>query len=203
MLSYLGIGILLGLSAGFTPGPLLTLVIAESLSHGIWAGIKVALAPVADVPIILVCLFLLSSLSDYSFLLGVISLTGAFLIFFMGYNSMRCKNIQPAIEGTISHSFKKGLLVNMLSPHPYLFWLTVGAPITKKAMITNKSSAIAFIMGFYVLLIGSKIVLAILSGKSRNFLSGRTYLLIMRLLGLLLFIFAGILLRDALILLRS
>ncbi|MFC1515262.1 hypothetical protein ACFL7E_00730 [Thermodesulfobacteriota bacterium] len=37
MISYLTTGIILGLSAGFAPGPLLTLVITESLQHGILA----------------------------------------------------------------------------------------------------------------------------------------------------------------------
>jgi threonine/homoserine/homoserine lactone efflux protein len=58
---FLIIGIILGLSAGFAPGPLLTLVISESLQHGVRSGIKVALAPIiSDLPIILLTLFIAS-----------------------------------------------------------------------------------------------------------------------------------------------
>jgi len=53
MTNFLTIGIMLGTSAGFAPGPLLTLVISESLQHGVKSGAKVALAPIiTDLPII-------------------------------------------------------------------------------------------------------------------------------------------------------
>jgi len=85
MLHYLSIGILLGMSAGLTPGPLLTLVISETLQHDIKSGIKVALAPViTDLPIILATVFILSELSGYHHILGVISLAGGVFILFMG-----------------------------------------------------------------------------------------------------------------------
>ncbi|MDY6953588.1 MAG: LysE family translocator, partial [Thermodesulfobacteriota bacterium] len=51
----LAIGIVLGLSAGFAPGPLLALVISQTLRHNAVEGLKVALAPlVTDLPIILI-----------------------------------------------------------------------------------------------------------------------------------------------------
>jgi threonine/homoserine/homoserine lactone efflux protein len=37
--------VVFGLSAGLSPGPLLTLVIAETLKRGIAAGIRIAVAP--------------------------------------------------------------------------------------------------------------------------------------------------------------
>jgi threonine/homoserine/homoserine lactone efflux protein len=44
-------GAALGLSAGVTPGPLLALVIAQTLTHGPREGGKVALAPLlTDAP---------------------------------------------------------------------------------------------------------------------------------------------------------
>ena len=46
MINFLTIGTILGLSAGFAPGPLLALVISETLQHDIKSGVKVALAPI-------------------------------------------------------------------------------------------------------------------------------------------------------------
>jgi len=55
MISFFMTGTLLGLSAGIAPGPLLTLVISETLQKDIKAGIRVALAPMfTDVPIIVI-----------------------------------------------------------------------------------------------------------------------------------------------------
>ncbi|UCD33501.1 MAG: hypothetical protein JSV38_06465 [Desulfobacterales bacterium] len=54
MSSALWVGVMFGLSAGFAPGPLLTLVITQTLRHGIKEGILTASAPVlTDAPIIL------------------------------------------------------------------------------------------------------------------------------------------------------
>ena len=59
MLTALASGILLGLSAGLAPGPMLALVLAQTLRHGTREGCKVALTPlVTDPPIILVTLVL-------------------------------------------------------------------------------------------------------------------------------------------------
>ena len=86
MTHYLTMGIVLGLSAGFAPGPLLTLVIAETLQHDIKAGFKVAIAPViTDLPIIILTLVVLSKLSNFHSILGVISIIGGFFVLFMGW----------------------------------------------------------------------------------------------------------------------
>lgn len=90
------------------------------------------------------------------------------------------------------------MVVNVLNPHPYLFWLTVGAPTMVKASHQGFWAPLAFIVSFYALLVGSKISLAILVGKSKSVLSDRWYIYTMRFLGLVLCVFATILFRDGL-----
>ena len=94
------------------------------------------------------------------------------------------------------------ILANALSPHPYLFWFSVGAPTMTKAMTQGISVALAFIINFYVFLVESKIVLARIVGKSKSFLSGNAYIYIMRFLGLILCVLAIVLFRDGLKLLE-
>ena len=172
MLHYLLIGTVLGLSAGLAPGPLLTLVISETLKHDIRAGIKVALAPVfTDLPIILLTLFVLSSLSDFDWILGIISLLGGLFVLHMGYDSMKTTGVELALDKAAPKSFFKGILTNILSPHPYLFWFSVGAPTMTKAMSISMASALVFIVSFYVLMVGTKAVLAIIVGRSKSFLN--------------------------------
>jgi threonine/homoserine/homoserine lactone efflux protein len=199
MLSFLITGTILGLSAGFAPGPLLALVISETMEHGARAGVKVALAPIlTDLPIIIITVFILAKLSSFHSVLGVISIIGALFILFMGIENIRIKGIDLDINKSAPRSFQKGIIANALSPHPYLFWFSVGGPITIKAMDQNLLAAISFIGSFYVLLLGTKIVLAILVGKSRTFLMGNRYIFTMRLLGFILILLAGILFRDGL-----
>ena len=199
MLSFLITGTILGLSAGFAPGPLLALVISETMEHGAGAGVKVALAPIlTDLPIIFITVFILAKLSDFHSVLGVISIIGALFILYMGIENIRIKGIDLDINKSAPRSFQKGIIVNALSPHPYLFWFSVGGPITMKAMDQNLLAAISFIGSFYVLLLGTKIVLAILIGKSRTLLMGKRYIFTMRLLGIILILLAGFLFRDGL-----
>jgi threonine/homoserine/homoserine lactone efflux protein len=197
MINFLTIGIILGLSAGFAPGPLLTLVISETLQHDIKSGVKVALAPIiTDLPIIILTLFILAKLSNFHNILGIISLTGGFFILFMGYESIRTKGVELNLQEAKPQSLKKGILANALNPHPYLFWFSVGAPTMTKAMSLNIVAPLAFISSFYALLVGSKILLAILVGKSKSFLGGNVYIYTMRFLGLILCILAFALFRD-------
>ena len=64
-ISFLASGVVFGLSAGLSPGPLLTLVISETLKHGTRSGIKVALAPlITDTPIVMLAITVVSQVSD-------------------------------------------------------------------------------------------------------------------------------------------
>jgi len=197
MNAYLMSGILMGVSAGFAPGPLLALIISETLEHGIVEGIKVALAPIfTDLPIVLLALFVVSEIANLELILGVISLCGGVYISRLGYKSLRCHGMQIESKGVQPQSFRKGIIANFLSPNPYLFWFTVGAPIMVKAAGQGVSLSLAFLISFYLLMLGIKVGLAVVVGKSRGFLSGNVYINIMRGLGILLLWFALVLFWD-------
>lgn len=199
MWGFLGQGVLLGLSAGIAPGPLFALVIAETLRHGTRSGVRVALAPlVTDLPIVLVSVFILSQLSSFDAVLGVVSLLGGGVVLRMAYESIGTKPFDPNGPVPKARSLRKGVMVNALSPHPYLFWLTVGGPTTLKAAEHSAVSAWAFIGGFYVCLVGAKVMLAAMIGPSKAFLNGHVYRYVMRFMGLLLGVFALLLFRDGL-----
>jgi threonine/homoserine/homoserine lactone efflux protein len=199
MINFLTIGIILGLSAAFVPGPLLALVISETLQHDIKSGVKVALAPIiTDLPIIILTVFILAKLTNFHDILGIISLCGGFFLLFMGYESIRSKGVELNIQTNQPKSLTKGILANALNPHPYVFWFSVGAPTMTKAMKVNMIAPFAFICSFYTLLVGSKILLAILVRKSKSFLDGNVYIYTMRFLGLVLCVLAFVLFREGL-----
>ncbi len=203
MINYLAMGAVLGLSSGFAPGPLLTLVISETLQHDMKAGVKVALAPmITDLPIIILTLFIFSKLSNFHDILGIISLSGGVFILTMGYQSLRTKGVEITLNELKPKSLIKGVLANATNPNPYLFWLSVGAPTMTKAINQNIYAAVAFIISFYFFLVGSKIILAIFIGKSKFLLSSKAYLFTMRFLGLMLCALAMVLFRDGLKLLE-
>lgn len=197
MFTYLSAGVVLGLSAGFSPGPLLMLVITQTLRHGIREGVKVALSPLfTDLPIIFLSLFVLSRLSGYRPLLGMFSVAGACLIVYLAWETFHTGAITIEEKSCAPRSLGKGTLVNLLSPHPWLFWLTVGAPFILKGAKTGPAIGATFAVAFLGCLVGAKIVVAVVAGNSRRLLQGKAYLLTMRILGVLLCIYAFMLLRE-------
>jgi len=198
-LQYLVSGILFGFAAGISPGPLLALVITETLMHSRREGILVAIAPVVtDVPIIAVTMYVLSQLSSSDIFLGMLSLAGALFIAYLAYGSIMTREVHLGIYHVKPQSLRKGVLTNFLNPHPYLFWMMVGTPTILRASQVNVGSAVAFIAGFYVLLVGSKVLIVLLVDRSKNFLKSRTYIYIIRATGVILLCFAVLFLKDGL-----
>ena len=196
-------GFLFGVSSGLAPGPLLALVVTQTLKHGAKEGMKVAAAPLlTDLPVILVSVFILVRFLNYRSILGVISLVGGLYVLYLAYESVKTKPLSIAVSETEPHSFRKGWWVNTLSPHPYLFWITVGAPFILKSWEQGLLPPVLFVLSFYVSLVGSKMLLALLIGRSRSFLTKSIYLWVMRGLGAMLALFALLLLRDGLAFLR-
>ena len=199
MVAALTAGMILGLSAGLAPGPLLALVITQTLKHNAVEGIKVAAAPLmTDLPIILLSLYVLTELTGLNIILGIVSFVGACYLVYLSYESIRIKNIENEASAERPQSLKKGSIINFLNPHPYLFWITVGSPFVLKSWKDNAVAPFLFILGFYLLLVGSKVILALLLGRYGSFLTGKIYSYIMHGLAGALVLFALFLFKDAL-----
>ena len=194
------VGFLMGAPSGISPGPMLILIISETLRHGIRAGAKVATIPLlTDLPVVLSSGFLFAQISDMNFLLGVISLVGFVFLLYLGSKNFRTANVKIPDYTPPPLLLKEIIFANLLNPNPYLFWFTVGAPLMVRSFQQTLSLGVVFLFSFYLGLIGVKFLLAIVAGKSRGFLQGIWYHRIMQFLGLALIGFAFFLLRDGLI----
>jgi len=199
MIAALASGILLGFSTGLSPGPMLALVLAQTLRHGSREGRKIALTPlVTDPPIILVTLALATRLARQGPLLGIVSIAGAVFVLYLAWESFNPLRQAAEAQAERPRSWFKGIVTNLLNPHPWIFWLTVGAAILANAMTQGWQVAAAFLFGFYLMLVGSKVGVALLAGRSRNLLAGRPYRVVMRVLAVMLALFALLLFREGL-----
>jgi len=189
----LATGMVLGLAAGFAPGPLLALILAQSIRFGTREGLKVAAAPLlTDVPIVALATALVAAAAGTSGgILGAISLAGAFFVAYLGIESIRTTGVQAGRPDQAPRSWARGALVNALSPHPYLFWITVGAPTLIRSWGQGPFAVVAFLGGFYSCLVGAKMLLAVLAGRSGGRLRGGAYRAVMAVLGGLLLLFAA------------
>ncbi len=185
-------GILLGFAAGISPGPLNALLFSESLKGGIKSGLSVAFAPlITDAPIILLSLFLTFKIKNYSFVLGILDFAGAVYLTLLAVENIRIKNNVVFGKPQSKASFKKALIVNLLNPNPYVFWFTIGAPTLLVANEESISFSLYFIGGFYILLIGTKILLALLIAMFNNRIKESGYILAVKFAGAVLLIVAA------------
>lgn len=161
----LALGLSLGLGAGLAPGPLLVLVVRATLERGFAAGARVAAAPlITDAPIVLLCALVLRALPEVA--LAALSLAGAAFLAWLAWDAVRA---EPG-GGSAGADVRRAVLANALSPHPWLFWITVGGPILVDAGERSAALATAFLGGFYATLIGAKlgIAAAVDAGRRRG-----------------------------------
>jgi threonine/homoserine/homoserine lactone efflux protein len=196
-------GLLLGLSAGLSPGPLQTLVVSETLRFKRRQGIKVAFAPlVTDPPIIIIAVYLLSRLNDIDPAIGVVAIVGSLFLAYLGFENITKGHLDVDTARAVPESFKKAVITNFLSPVPYAFWLFVAAPIAVRALDAGVAPAAVFIVSFYAVLVSCLIGISLITARSRVWLSGRGYAIAIRVLGLVLIGFGLIFLKNGLSLLH-
>lgn len=192
-------GIVFGLAAGLSPGPLITLVVSETLKNGKKEGIEVAISPlISESPIILFVLVILSSVPGNSILMGIISLLGACFLTYLGLSNLKA-NVKVSRDRLEKDSpLLRGITTNLLNPNTYMFWLTIGGPRILESAQVHVSATILFILGFYMMLVGSNTTVAIAVNKSKTLIESKYYAYIIRALGMVLIVFALIFVRDAL-----
>ncbi len=150
-MSALLLGLSLGLGAGLSPGPLFALVIRTAVRDGLRAGCLVALSPLlTDVPIIL--LALVNAQTASASVPAPLALVGGLFVVWLGIDALREAPPSPAGEAPLEAAGSAGAdgataiaglnrgaaglravlwgaVTNALSPHPWVFWLSVGAPL--------------------------------------------------------------------------
>ncbi|MCL7454097.1 MAG: LysE family transporter [Anaerolineae bacterium] len=197
MWAFVGLGLSLGLSAGISPGPLLALVIAASVRNGLSGGLWVALAPfITDLPIIALAVLISGSLPPEA--LVWVGTVGGLVVIWMGIEALRSARRAVLPEGTGSSSDSRrelwrGAVVNALNPHPYLFWATVGGPALVSGWRSSPMHALAFLVPFYLLLVGSKMVVAWVVSRQAGGLSLTWYRRVLAGCGALMLLMGGLL----------
>src|SRR5690606_9339678 len=174
----LGLG--LGAAAGISPGPLLVLVVTAALRSGRRAGVLVAGAPLlSDALVVAVVLLVLGRLPDG--VLPWLAMVGALVVAWMGASTVRearTATLVPA--GAVARDadwreLRRAVAVNVLSPHPWVFWATVLGPMTVTAWRDGPPAAVGLVGAFYGAMVAVKVVIALVVARWRHRLAERGY----------------------------
>lgn len=187
-----GAGLALGIIEGIKPGPLLTMVIRESLSKGLRAGMWTAAAPIfTDGPLIIISLFFAGWLATEPSILLAISGIGALFLAIMGLECFTLELPNPDVKEDATGSFQRGILTNLLNPNVYVFWFLIGGPLMATAAEQEPIAPVIYAIAFLVTIILVKASIAWIFVGGGTWLSPRKYHIAMTICGLAMLAFAA------------
>ncbi len=164
-------GIGLGFAGAVQPGPFQAFAIGQTLKNGWRRSIWISLAPlISDGPIILLVLLVLSRIPP-SLQRALHLASGLFLLwlawgaFKSWLESRKQQEIRQDHGGT---TMAKAVLMNFISPGPYIYWSLVAGPLFLEAFRSAPSRGIGFLFGFYGTLVGTFALIILVFGKARD-----------------------------------
>ncbi|MBB5954135.1 threonine/homoserine/homoserine lactone efflux protein [Saccharothrix tamanrassetensis] len=88
-------------------------------------------------------------------------------------------------------ALRRAVAVNLLSPHPWLAWATALGPLVIATWRGSPGAGVALLVGFYLTLVGGKVVIALLVARGRRRLGDVGYRRALTCAGVLL-VLAGV-----------
>jgi len=124
-------GVVIGLSLAAPPGPVNAIIASHTVTRSLRAGFLVGLgATTADTVFLAVSILAHAAVASIAGWIPFIALLGAGLMAYLAWNTARAwRNSGSILESKSEEhvkSYVTGLSVNITSPYPILWWLTVG-----------------------------------------------------------------------------
>ena len=172
MIPYLVQGVGYGFVGAAEPGPFQAYIISQALRLGWRRTLSAALAPlISDAPIILLVLLVLSQVPpSMQRLLHVAS--GLFLAF-LAWRAWRSWHRHrpdvPVSTASSDRTLLKAVMMNLISPGPYIYWSLVAGPSLLAGWRNAPISGVGFLVGFYGALVGTLAAIIIAFGTAQHF----------------------------------
>jgi threonine/homoserine/homoserine lactone efflux protein len=176
---------MIGVSVASIPGPAAVLIATQTLRHGARAGLVTMLAPLAlDVFVMMpLGLFLQTSVFTGGGAV-VLGLAGAIFLSWLGVqsiragirhvNTIRISGGAPAGGKREMTPFIKGLLTQLGSPYPYIYWSTVGGSFILQGYTEGGiAGAALFPIGFWTGTTSFTFLLIYLVARGKRLLPAR------------------------------
>ncbi len=180
-------GVGLAFSAAVSPGPFQAYAINQALALGWRKTIVVSLVPIiTDAPLIPVVVLVLGAIPP-----GFIRLLqiagGGFLLWiawgaWQGWRAgarIGGSGSSPTVNVSRLQILRRGIMIALLSPGPYLFWSTVNGPILVRALESSAWHGLAFLAGFYGAFAGCLALTVLIFDRLRSLDSRVTRLILL------------------------
>ena len=171
MIAYVVQGIGLGFVGAAQPGPFQTYIISRTLQSGWKRTMVAALAPlVSDGPIIALVLLVLTRLPPS--LHRALHVASALFLGYLAWDALRKwrgtrDSTVPTGESGRT-TLLKAVVMNFLSPGPYVFWSLVAGPTFLSGWREAPAFGLGFLAGFYGALVGTFAAIILVFGTARH-----------------------------------
>lgn len=171
MLGMVTQGISLGFSAGALPGPFLSYLINTTMAFGWRKSLIVILTPlVTDGPIILLAVVLLKQMPPD--LIRIIQIVGGLYLVWIAVGAWRQfrkgVSLTPNDAPPQSRTLGQGMIMNWLSPAPYIFWGTITGPLLIKGLDISIWHGLGFLVAFYGTFLGFLVLYVFIFDRLRR-----------------------------------
>lgn len=179
MTEALWLGVVFGIGAALSIGPVSITILHEAIARGFGAALKVILgSAVADIVLIVPALAASWILARVDAAAGVVAVIGAVYFAYLSVEAGRgswrlwrgeAPKAEPHMEGL---AFWKGALGNLLNPLSWAFWLATGTPTMLRAHAAAAWPGLAlFTVTWFVVAMAVEAVLAGVAAGTRRALS--------------------------------
>jgi threonine/homoserine/homoserine lactone efflux protein len=164
MLSYFIQGVTYGFAAAVQPGPLMIYLISQTLSNGWRRTLPAVFAPlITDGPIIALVLLVLSRIPFQ--MIQILQVAGGFFVLYLAAGALKAWmkfDMKSVLPQSSQQNLFRAVLINVLSPGPYLFWSLVLGPIFLTGWRDSPANGIGLLVGFYSAFITSMAITVLL-----------------------------------------
>lgn len=192
---------IIGLSGAMSPGPVLTITIAESIKRGPWVGPLITLGHALLELILVIAIILgLGSLLTRNNIQIVLFGFGSILLALMAYLTWRSSkgNLTEALNTDSSlasgHFLRLpliGIYISLSNPFWTIWWATIGMLYLGVAIKYKWLGVAAFFIGHIISDFFWYTIVSFSVGKGRKFISPRWYRYVLIACSVVLFAFAG------------
>lgn len=186
-------GFIIGLSGAMLPGPLLIYTISKVLQGRMVNGVKIVFGHILIEAVMIVLILLgLKEIIGSRFVSIILALIGGIALFAMGlYIILKAGNMKLPRDSKVNFSSSLvagGIFFTAFNPTFPTWWITIGAPLLFKALLSGIVGVIILTIGHWLADLAWFSFVGFTVYKEKLYIDSKRYQLILKVLAIILII---------------